>query len=162
MSEVVLDGKIVSGVGAASRELLWQLPILAQYYEELRNAHPATINVDVSNPIDLKIDFKSYFIGNWPYLFRVEFVRVQFEFPLGTIPDAKSWIYQPYGYHWGELNRKSLVEILVSKHLDGIALGRRCRIHVLNNNLRSSSVSPHYLAHHAAIKNGKSETRSVS
>jgi hypothetical protein len=144
--EMVLDGKIIKGVGSASTVLPQLLPILAREYDELRNAHPATINVDVDNPIDLKIDFKTdQILCAPPCLHRVEFVRVRFEFPLGTVTNEEAWIYQPYGWHWG-CGHKSWVEVLVSKELANVEPDRCCKIHVLNGGFGSSSTSEHYLA----------------
>ena len=142
---MILEGKIVKGCGEASKDLPSRLPILTQYHNELANSHNGTINVDVGSPIDLKIDFRTPIIGTWPNVFRVEFVRIRFEFPIGNISDAKAWIYQPYGYHWGVLNRKNLVEILASNRIDGVIHGKLCRIHVLNKNIGQTSTSSHYL-----------------
>jgi hypothetical protein len=144
--EMLLHGKIVKGCGAASFALPKLLPIIEREYDELCGAHPGTINVDVGEPINLKIDFKTdKIIPDPPHLHRVEFVRVQFEFPLGTC--TKAWIYQPYGYHWGCRNAKSIVEVLVSKKLQKIELEpeKDCSIHVINKGCGSSSTSLHYL-----------------
>jgi len=145
---MVLDGKLINGVGSAKNDLPQLLPIFAREYDELRNAHPATINVDVGDPINLKIDFKTdRILCAPPCLHRVEFIRVRFEFPLKTIIETKAWIYQPYGWHWG-CGNTSWVEVLVSKKLANIMLGQSCRIHVLNKGLGSSSTSEHYLRAH--------------
>jgi hypothetical protein len=68
---------------------------------------------------------------------------MMFEYPLRT--KTKAWSYQPYGHHWGTLKKKSTVEVLVSKRLEGVAPGKRCRIHVLNEHWGSSSTSAHFL-----------------
>jgi hypothetical protein len=142
---MVHDGKIVDGVGVAKSQLSQLLPIFAREYDELRGAHPATINVDVGRPIDMKIDFKTdRVLCAPPCLHRVEFIRVQFEFPVGTIVDGKAWIYQPYGWHWGQ-GRESLVEVLVSKKLANVKAGLLCKIHILNKGFGSSSTSEDYL-----------------
>ena len=141
---MILDGEIVKGLGAATSSVRAQLPIFERQYDELRWAYPATINVDVHQPIDLKIDFRTlpFPCGRewWPF----EFVRVLFEHPSGT--KTKAWIYQPYGYHWGVLKKKSIIEVLVSTFVTGVTLGDPCRVHILNKEWGASeSTSAHYL-----------------
>jgi hypothetical protein len=58
---------------------------------------------------------------------------------------TRAWIYQPYGHHWGTLNRKNVVEILAGGYIPGIIIGNPCRIHVLNNGDGLPSTSKHYL-----------------
>jgi hypothetical protein len=142
--KMIMDGTIVKGCGAATRTVAAQLPIFEQQYDELRGAHPATINVDVHRHIDLKIDFRTlpFLCGHewWPF----EFIRVLFEYPSGT--KTKAWIYQPYGYHWGVKKDKSTIEVLISKCLAGVTHGTPCRIHVLNSEWgASTTTSAHYL-----------------
>src|SRR5690349_6109475 len=56
----MLEGTIVSGLGFAGRNSLpVQLPVFQQQFDELCGAHPATINIDVRKPIDLRIDFRT-------------------------------------------------------------------------------------------------------
>jgi len=132
-------------MGFAGRNSLpLQLPVFEKEFSELCGAHRGTINVDVQNPIDLKIDFRTlpFPCGHewWPF----EFIRVHFEYPAGT--KTKAWIYQPYGYHWGVSGKKSCIEILVSKYLGTVTVGDQCWVHVLNSNWGASqSTSPHYL-----------------
>jgi hypothetical protein len=145
---MILEGTIVKGLRSASRVLPSWLPKLAQYHNELTDSYHGTINVDVGDPIDLKIDFRTPSIDWFP---QVEFIRIRLEFPIGNISDAKAWIYQPYGYHWGVLNKKNLVEIF-AKYIDGVKLGQPCRIHVLNGGIGDTSTSPHYLSYSAAKK----------
>jgi hypothetical protein len=140
---MIIEGKIIKGVGFAATDLSQRLPEIAREYDELRDAHPATINVYIGCPVDLTIDFKTdKMICVPPHLHRIEFVRVQFEFPLGT--KTKAWIFQPYGHHWGR-GEKSTIEILASKYLKNVALYQHCKIHVLNGGGGSSSTSVHYL-----------------
>jgi hypothetical protein len=131
----ILEGKIISGVGAASRTVAEQLPVFERQYDELRGAHPATINVDVGQPIDLKIDFRTLRFGTGCF----EFIRIMFEYPEQT--STKAWIYQPYGFHFGVRNLKSHLEVLVSKKLEGVEIGAPCRIHIPESETRSSSIS---------------------
>jgi len=144
----ILNGTITCGVKTASEHLPRLLPVFAQQYDELRDAYPGTINVLLDETFDLTIDFKT---DPFPFEFgsmhRVEFVRVQFEYPLRTIVDARAWIYQPYGWYWGR-GEKSLVEVLISKKLPDVVVGQRCGIHVLNTWWGSSSTSVHYLKDH--------------
>jgi hypothetical protein len=146
---MVLDGKIVRGVGAASNPndpaaLPQLLPIIAREYDELRDAYLGTINVRVREPIDLKIDFKTdRIIPAPPCVHRVEFVRVRFEFPLGKY--TRAWIYQPYGWHWGVKNDKCLLEVLTVKIDEGVEPDKFCKIHRNDNELGSTSTSVHYL-----------------
>jgi hypothetical protein len=141
---MIFDGIIDKpGAGSASKDLSILLPIIAQEYDELRHAHPGTINVRLRELFDLKIDFKTDpIVCAPPILHRIEFVRVEFEFPLGK--STKAWIFQPYGYHWGERNDRFLLEILTGK-LDEVKPGEPCKINVFNNGLGSSSTSVHYL-----------------
>jgi hypothetical protein len=161
MIHPILEGTKVKGVGAASDPrnpyaLPALLPIFEQQFDELRGAYRGTINVDVHKPIDLKIDFRTR-----PYRFGqevhcVEFVRILFEYPCGAMHN--SWIYQPYGYHWGEKDRQSIVEVLVSNHVGNIAVGDKCRLHILNNNRGETSTSAHYLRRHGIRKIGGRES----
>jgi hypothetical protein len=119
---------------------------------ELANSYPGTINVDLGSDIDfLKADFEVPRIGG---LAPVEFVRVGVEFPIGNLLDAKAWIYQPYGYHWGVLNRKTLIEILVDRRIEEIkpGTGQCCRVHVLTQGSGKTSTTPEYLNYIAAKK----------
>jgi CTP-dependent riboflavin kinase len=144
IQKMKLEGTIISGWGAARGVIARWLPVFAHHHSELANSYPGTINIDVGFPIDfLKIDFRTPSIGDFQ---EVEFVRVRLEFPIGNILDAKAWIYQPYGFHWGERNQKNLVEILVSRHIEGVkpGTGQRCRIDVLNKNIGETSTSPQY------------------
>jgi hypothetical protein len=148
---MLLDGKIVKGCGIAQNSLPQLLPIIEREYDELSGAHPGTINVDVGQPIDIKIDFKTdQIICDPPILHRIEFVRVMFEFPLGA--HTKAWIYQPYGFHWGVKRNKSMVELVVSKRVEGVEIEKSCKIHVLNNGWGSTSTSVHYLREHPAYR----------
>jgi acetyltransferase-like isoleucine patch superfamily enzyme len=142
---MVLVGTIVKGLGFASTlgGLPALLPHFERQYDELRGAHPATINVDVNQAIDVGIDFSTDELKIGDDVSRFEFVRVMFEYPLAT--RTKGWIFQPYGYHWGALKHKSIVEILLSEYLGGVIVGNHCRIHILNEHWGSSSTSPHYL-----------------
>jgi hypothetical protein len=136
----ILDGRIVRGVGAASTTVAAQLPIFERQYDELRGAHPATINVDVGSPIDLRIDFRTLRYGSDCF----EFIRVMLEYPLGA-PTHRALIYQPYGFHWGVRKLTSHLEVLVCTKLDDVEVGTPCRIHVPKSERRSSSTSVHYL-----------------
>jgi hypothetical protein len=146
---MVLDGKIADPskcAHSAEDALRRFLPIFERQYDELRGAHAGTINVDLRAPFDLEIDFKTDLIemgsGIWH---RAEFVRVWFEFPPGT--NAKAWIYQPYGWHWGQ-GKDDFLELLVSKHVEGIEAGKSCKIHVLNEGWGSSSTTDNYFRKH--------------
>jgi hypothetical protein len=144
----ILNGTITCGRKIASQHLPRLLPEFAQQYDELRDAYPGTINVLLDGPVDLEIDFKTDRVRFAPSCVeRVEFVRVQFEYPLGEQVDARAWIYQPYGWHWGQ-GRKALVEVLLSTKLSGVDVDQPCRIYVLNTCWGSSSTIADYLKEH--------------
>jgi hypothetical protein len=138
-STMIITGHIVDGVGAASKlgGLPTQLPLFEQQYDELLGAYPATINVDIHQVLDFKIDFSTWQFSMFGQVHWCEFIRVLFEYPLGAT--SKGWIYQPYGYHRTVLQRKTIIEILVSKKLDNVVIGDGCLIHLLNGNEGSSS-----------------------
>src|ERR1700722_17292271 len=108
---MIISGKIVSGVCAASKPggLPTFMPHFERQYDEFRGAHPATINVDVGQPVDLKIDFRTWQFEFMGCILFCEFVRVLFEYPSGQT--YKAWVYQPYGYHRVELKKESFLEI---------------------------------------------------
>jgi hypothetical protein len=142
---MTFDGTIsAEGAHVASGVLQKLLPLIEIQYDEFRGAHRGTINVQLKQPIDFRIDFSTHDnFNDGNDNFRFEFVRVHFELPPG--PKTKAWIFQPYGHHWGKLQRKSMVEILVSEFIEDIAPGKHCLIHILNEHWGSSSTSPHYV-----------------
>jgi hypothetical protein len=141
---MVFDGTTVEGLGVAASTVREQLPVFERQYDELKGAYPATINIDVHQPIDLKIDFRTLPVRIGHEFWQFEFVRVLFEYPSGT--KTKAWIYQPYGFHWGVLKKQSIIEVLVSKFIADITRGNLCRVHVLNSEWgASTSTSAHYL-----------------
>jgi len=114
--KMILEGTIDrKGCRVASGVIAHYSREFARHKSELANLYPGTINVDVDSHtvIDfLRIDFRTPPIGELP---EVEFVRVGFEFPIGNILDANAWIYQPYGFHWGERKRRNFVEIFIER-----------------------------------------------
>jgi hypothetical protein len=85
---MVFDGMIDEGVHCATGALEEQLPLFETQYDELRGAHRGTINVALNQPIDFRIDFSTDRFMNGKDVSRFEFVRVLFEFPLGTMTKA--------------------------------------------------------------------------
>jgi hypothetical protein len=127
---LTIDGKIVSGLGAATKTVALQLPHIQKVFPEISQCHPGTVNVIidaqfevvspdfVTDPIKWHPDPRSL-----PEMFG--FFRIRFEVPAANI-NQDAWIYIPYG----SPHRKNPyhVEVLAAKlTLQGQT---DCKIHI--------------------------------
>lgn len=91
-----LAATIVSGLGAASRNLSLQLPLLAADFPEIASCYPGTINVRFSQSLTItRPDHRSAPLAWVPERSTTEvfdLVRVQLELPPHHPPSA-AWLY---------------------------------------------------------------------
>lgn len=126
----IIEGEIQKGAGNGYMNLKLQLPQLIQFFPELKDCFPATINVRLKEPLkSLSPDFTSEPI-KWLPETRAEefsFTRVKFEFVSGGKSDSTdAWIYEAEASpHKAD---PSYIEILAPY----LALGSSttCRIHL--------------------------------
>jgi hypothetical protein len=96
---VTINGKIVQGLGEASRTLTFQIPQIATVFPEIADCFVGSINVILDAQLEpLSPDFVTHPI-KWcsngpPEMFG--FLRIEFEVPRAYI-FTKAWIYIPYG-----------------------------------------------------------------
>lgn len=91
-----LAASIVPGLGAASRNLSLQLPLLAAHFPEIASCHPGTINVRFGQPLTIaRPDHRSAPLAWVPERTATEvfdLVRVELELPPDRPPTA-AWLY---------------------------------------------------------------------
>lgn len=94
---IIISGRIVAGLGAASRTLKFQMPFFIQAHRELEKCLPRTINVILDSQIEI---IPAFVVGpiTWHERERPElfgFRSIVFELPeLSLQTDA--WLYLPY------------------------------------------------------------------
>ncbi len=125
---LTIDGKIVSGLSAASTTVAMQLPLIQQVYPDVAQCHPGTINVildaqlEVVSP-DFVTDPIKWHQNGLPEMFG--FLKIRFEVAAANI-NRDAWVYIPYG----SPHRKNpyYVEILAQKlPLQGQT---DCKVHI--------------------------------
>ena len=137
------------GHGVASQNIAnWQRAWFSQEFPDflVEDLYPGTINVSlkdyVVDPSKMRVDRRTRPIPTGPdTTSSFEFVRIMFECPVG-VERKHGWIYQPFGFHWHNLNKKSFVEIWTS-YVPNLHEGRECRIYLLNNGVGASSSLDH-------------------
>jgi hypothetical protein len=126
-----IEATIMRGKGKAAETLQLQWPHLIKHFPEIRDCHPATINVQLNMALLVMNPDGTAPPTAWhpevPNLTEgFSFRRIGFEFPIDT-PPTEAWIYIPQL----SSNRYNLLyaEILTKK-IEGIRRGLRCRLHL--------------------------------
>ncbi len=124
-----VSGTVQRGIGAASQNLIAQLPAIAAEFPEVAGCHRGTINLLLDSPLlVLAPDHRTS-----PILWHPDFapgevfdlLRIELEVRLGTAP-VPSWLYIPHASpHRRDLR---LQEVLAPKL--NLSTGARCRIHI--------------------------------
>jgi hypothetical protein len=136
---ICIDGEVVRGLRAANETLKKQIPLIAIEFPEIKNCHPASINLKME--CELRIDHPDHETGliewNEPPGEKFGFLRIGFEFPLETEP-RKAWIYIPHDSpHFAN---RSQVEVITTAKLDGLGYGSLCRIHLRKGHVAAGSI----------------------
>lgn len=129
---IVFNAKVVAGLGAASHTIAAQLPKIATLFPEVSGCHPASINLQLEEPLRINNpDFTTPQI-NWQIAQqrsiaeKFSFLRVQLEHPLGG-DHHRAWLYIAHGSpHCHNLFG---VEVIAAYIADLIP-GDRCRLHI--------------------------------
>lgn len=95
----IINATVAEGQKAANWILKFQLPYLVWQFPEIKNIHPATINVKTETALEIEnVDFKTPSVPWWTgkgwTAEEFSFLRVGFEYPLNSAP-REAWIYIP-------------------------------------------------------------------
>ena len=125
-----IEGTSAPGYGRAAADLAFQLPRFALEFPEIAGCYPGTINLILDRPLlVVKPDHRFTQIawpGNPSQLQGFDFLRIEFEAPLGCAP-VKAWLYIPHG----SVHRKHLNvhEVIAATKLP-VANSDRCRVKI--------------------------------
>jgi len=125
---LIIRGRVTEGLGAATQTLKLQMPFFAKHFPEVKNCHPATINLDLERPIHIWNPDHTTPRIPWagPPGERFSFLRIRLESPLDSAL-RQSWLYLPHGsphYH-------RLVEVeVLAERIDNLQFGMLCQIHI--------------------------------
>jgi hypothetical protein len=135
----VIDATIVRGAGAATKNMVHQLPDLVRQFPNIRNVHHGSINVRLSKPLHgLKYEYTTSPIHWWdagPDQWQLEtfsFLEIKFEYPIDNNKLYRAWLFDCHNskYHNNPICRPYHHEIIVEK-IEGVAYDKQCRIHLL-------------------------------
>jgi hypothetical protein len=119
---MVVQGEITSNFGVAGKNFVEQWPEIVVQFPEIDGSYLGTINVRLCHAV-LVINFDA--VVNFSNGHSYGFVRVSFEFPLGTEP-VRAWLCLPHT-SFGRLNMCHAE--IVTKKINGIDLNLPCKIH---------------------------------
>jgi hypothetical protein len=125
---IQFQAKVTSGLGAASRTVPLQAPLLAPYFPEISEGKHATVNFQLPFPVQVRLPdivtppllWGSDSIGE-----RFGLSKIDLTLPDGSGHDA--WIYTPEGspHRFNDLT----IEVL-AKPISRIAIGDVCMISI--------------------------------
>lgn len=119
---VVVQGEIASDFGVAGKNFVEQWQQIVAQFPEIDGSHLGTINVRLAHAV-LVINFDA--VVNFSNGDSFGFVRIRFEFPLGTEP-VSAWLCLPHT-SYGRLNMCHAE--VVTKKINGIDLKLPCKIY---------------------------------
>jgi len=125
-----IEGTSAPGYGKATRSLALVLPLFELDFPEVAGCYRGTINLILDRPLlVVKPDHRSQPLPwdvNYPdYLEGFDFLRIEFEAPLGTAP-VRAWLFIPHrAPHRTNLN----VHEVIAPKLP-VKYGDRCRIRI--------------------------------
>lgn len=124
-----LSATIIPGLGAASRNLVLQLPLLSRDFPEMAACHPGTINLRFEQPLVVtRPDHRSAPLAWVPGRTATEvfdLVRIELQLPHGRASEP-AWLYVA---HRSPHRQDPCIHEVIAAHQDlhGIS---RCRIRV--------------------------------
>jgi hypothetical protein len=129
----IIEATLAQGLrfAGSDRGLRVQLPLIAREFPEVRDCHPASINLQLDEPLRINHpDFTTppipWVAGRPDVTERFGFLSVQFEYPINA-PLYRAWIYDPHG----SPHRSNLFSAeIIAEHIPGVAYGDRCRLHL--------------------------------
>jgi hypothetical protein len=129
---MVFDAEVVAGWGAASHTIPAQLPKIITLFPEVSGCHPASINLQLKEPLRINNpDFTTPQV-NWQIAEqrsvaeKFSFLRVQLEHPLDGVRH-KAWLYIAHG----SPHRHNLFGVeVIAAYIAGLVPGDRCRLHI--------------------------------
>jgi hypothetical protein len=135
---IILDGTVVEGLHAAGRfTIAAQMPCFEKEIPEIKGVHHATINLRLDR--QLRVDHPDreiLCVWSGPAGEVFGFLEITIEFPIGG-GKVQAWIYIPNDSP--HRDNRFQVEIL-SREINGIAYGSRCRINLPRGNSESDCI----------------------
>lgn len=127
-SPLVVEGKLVNGLGAASETVQLQMPYFVDLLPDLKSCSPRTLNVALDDGLIVENpDLRTAPIP-WagPPGEVFDFVEVKFEVPIGGLL-RRAWLYIPQGSpHRKFVNYAEII----TEDIPGVIMGTRCRIYI--------------------------------
>jgi hypothetical protein len=125
---IALNGKIISGLGAASNLVRLQKPLLQNCFPEIGDCKAGTINVQLEHALDVRIpDIVTPPIAWQPGSDlgeRFGFTRIEFEF---LTQRHLAWIY---GAEFSSHRFNYMLVEVLAHPIEGIAPGLPCTLHL--------------------------------
>ena len=128
MAKFVINGVVVQGLGAATKTLTLQIPMIENEFPEIGCCYRGSINAQLKNAV--RIENPDHTTGPIPWagppgeIF--SFLRILFECPFGA-DTQPAWIYIPHDSP--HRNNRCQVEIIASP-IQHLSYGSQCRIHI--------------------------------
>lgn len=135
---IVVNGTICRGLRAATTTIALQMPHFERCFPEIRDCHPASINVCLDCELQVLIPDCTTPPIEWQYGQRevFSFLRVGFEYPAGGEP-KQAWVYIP---HDSPHRQNPRYAEIMSQWLGGVMPGARCRLHLPRGTKQSEVV----------------------
>jgi hypothetical protein len=137
--EIIIDGTVVEGLGAATKTVASQLPHLIKAYPELSVCRPGTVNLRI--PQALLVETPDFSCGPFVYgdgsVETFHFLRVNIKTQAGNFWQ-RAWVYIP---------EKSPHRInpfhveLIGGQLEGVIRGARCELKIERQHVKSTIIT---------------------
>jgi hypothetical protein len=133
--DITVDGTVVRGNRAASKNIKFQLPHLIGQFPDIKNIYSASINVRLDSSLLIRKYDHNTSISWWDvdegregfwHPERFSLLEIKFEFPIGATIH-RAWFYESHDS--GRVGNPVIFEI-VSQKIEGLSYGSRCKIHV--------------------------------
>lgn len=127
--DLVIEARVVSGIGAATRNLALQLPLISQTFPEVAGCHPGTINLLLGQPLTvIRPDHRTAPLAWVPDRQCTEvfdFVRIGLELPHLSAP-VPAWLYVA---HRSPHRRTPAIHEVITTRMD-LAGVTNCRVRI--------------------------------
>lgn len=127
--DLIIEARVVSGIGAATRNLALQLPLFSQTFPEVAGCHAGTINLLLEQPLTvIRPDHRTAplaWIPDRPSTEIFDFVRIGLELPHLSAP-VPAWLYVA---HRSPHRRTPTIHEVITTPMD-LAGVTNCRIRI--------------------------------